>query len=179
MKKTISLLLALMMCLSLCACGGGNDTPATEAPLATEAPSEVVENSKIPKEDLLSVAVPMTQAIVEQITAKGTGKDFAKTLISNTYTFTGKVYAEETDYVGIGIRVPNADGELLGYDYQSTLSFYVYLPAEELANVDYDDTITIVGKITDVFREERKDAMYTDMTFPVTVIVMGEAYINE
>lgn len=30
MKKTISLLLALVMCLSLCACGGGNsDTPET------------------------------------------------------------------------------------------------------------------------------------------------------
>jgi hypothetical protein len=27
MKKVISLILALVMCLSLCACGGGNDTP--------------------------------------------------------------------------------------------------------------------------------------------------------
>ena len=35
MKKAISLLLALVMCLSLCACGGGNDTPKT-----TEAPTE-------------------------------------------------------------------------------------------------------------------------------------------
>ena len=46
MKKAISLLLALVMCLSLCACGGGNDTPekteATQAPTteATEAPTE-------------------------------------------------------------------------------------------------------------------------------------------
>ena len=30
MKKTISMLLALAMCLTLCACGGGNDTPKTE-----------------------------------------------------------------------------------------------------------------------------------------------------
>lgn len=29
MKKTISLLLALVMCLSLCACSGGNDAPET------------------------------------------------------------------------------------------------------------------------------------------------------
>ena len=49
MKKAISLLLALVMCLSLCACGGGNDTPstpdtteATQTPTteATEAPTE-------------------------------------------------------------------------------------------------------------------------------------------
>ena len=32
MKKVLSILLALVLCLSLCACGGGNDTPATEAP---------------------------------------------------------------------------------------------------------------------------------------------------
>ena len=30
MKKTISLLLALVLCLSLCACGGGNDLPETK-----------------------------------------------------------------------------------------------------------------------------------------------------
>lgn len=35
MKKVISLLLALVLCLSLCACGGGNETPNT-----TEAPTE-------------------------------------------------------------------------------------------------------------------------------------------
>lgn len=37
MKKTISLLLALVLCLSLCACGG-NNTPATEAPVETTQP---------------------------------------------------------------------------------------------------------------------------------------------
>ena len=32
MKKALSLILALVLCLSLCACGGGNDAPTTEAP---------------------------------------------------------------------------------------------------------------------------------------------------
>ena len=32
MKNAISLLMALVLCLSLCACGGGNDAPETEAP---------------------------------------------------------------------------------------------------------------------------------------------------
>lgn len=36
MKKALSVLLALVMCLSLCACGGSNDSPkATEAPTGT------------------------------------------------------------------------------------------------------------------------------------------------
>ena len=41
MKKAISLLLALVMCLSLCACGGGeSNTPNT--PETTEAPTDAV-----------------------------------------------------------------------------------------------------------------------------------------
>ena len=42
MKKTISLLLALVLCLSLCACGGGNE-PETTAPIETEPQYETVE----------------------------------------------------------------------------------------------------------------------------------------
>lgn len=41
MKKTISLFLALVLCLSLCACGGGDDTDTTPPSEALhEAPSE-------------------------------------------------------------------------------------------------------------------------------------------
>ena len=41
MKKTISMLLALVLCLSLCACGGGNETPnTTETPETTETPTD-------------------------------------------------------------------------------------------------------------------------------------------
>lgn len=32
MKKALSILLVLVICLSLCACGSSNDAPATEAP---------------------------------------------------------------------------------------------------------------------------------------------------
>ncbi len=40
MKKTLALLLAVMMVLALCACGGGNEAPAAapaEAPAAAQA----------------------------------------------------------------------------------------------------------------------------------------------
>lgn len=42
MKKTIALLLALVLSLSLCACGGSND-----APKATEAPMEATESNEL------------------------------------------------------------------------------------------------------------------------------------
>ena len=50
MKKTISLLLALVMCLSLCACGGGNDTPETKGNEENNAPTESqVETTDAPE----------------------------------------------------------------------------------------------------------------------------------
>lgn len=45
MKKGLSLLLALVMCLSLCACGGGNDVPET-----TEAATEPSATEYVPLE---------------------------------------------------------------------------------------------------------------------------------
>ena len=41
MKKTLSLLLALVMCLSLCACRGGKDTPETTE--ATDLPADAIK----------------------------------------------------------------------------------------------------------------------------------------
>jgi len=49
MKKTIALLLALVMCLSLCACGGSNDVPETEVPNKTEITNAQTEQTQ-PKE---------------------------------------------------------------------------------------------------------------------------------
>ena len=50
MKKAISLLLALVMCLSLCACGGSND--ALNTPETTEAPTTVPTEPPITREVL-------------------------------------------------------------------------------------------------------------------------------
>ena len=47
MKKAISLLLALAMCLGLCACGGGNHTPET-----TQAPTTVPTDPPVSREVL-------------------------------------------------------------------------------------------------------------------------------
>ena len=53
MKKAISLLLALVMCLSLCACGGGSDTPET-----TEAPTETLPSATETEPLEIDVAKP-------------------------------------------------------------------------------------------------------------------------
>lgn len=58
MKKAISLLLALVMCLSLCACGGGNDAPETQEttlPPETEPKIKTIEISMDNWQDYFSI----------------------------------------------------------------------------------------------------------------------------
>ena len=40
MKKTLSLIMVLVMCLSLCACGSADNPPETNTPVVTNAPTE-------------------------------------------------------------------------------------------------------------------------------------------
>ena len=47
MKKAISLLLALVMCLSLVACGGGNDTPKTTPNAENDTTQNIKENEAL------------------------------------------------------------------------------------------------------------------------------------
>lgn len=65
MKKTIALLLALVMCLSLFACGGGKDAPETEVPTEIkQAPTtEATEPSTIETEE--SETTAETEALTE------------------------------------------------------------------------------------------------------------------
>ena len=52
MKKTVSLILALVLCLSLCACSGTTDSPASDESDATSASTEVTDASEeIEEED--------------------------------------------------------------------------------------------------------------------------------
>ena len=61
MKKIITLVLALTLCMALCACGGDKpaETPATAAPVVTEAP---VEATAAPTEEPAPTAEPVVES---------------------------------------------------------------------------------------------------------------------
>ncbi len=68
MKKLLTLALALVLCLSLAACGGSKETPAPteEKPAETEAPAEAAEPtvlnvaaSATPHAEILEICVPI------------------------------------------------------------------------------------------------------------------------
>ena len=164
MKKITLILLALTICLSMCACSRNDASP-------TEAPTE----PKIARDELLTIAVPLMQEEANKIFDNAA---YAKSLISNTYTFTGKVFEIETDYIDIALRdVPNEAGELMGYDYWN-LSFHLYLPTEELINVNHNDTISFVGQISDV-QTKKTDDPYLGYSISGTVIIMENVFIAE
>lgn len=88
MKKAISMLLALVLCLSLCACGGGNETPET-----TEVTTEATKEATTP---------PTEEQVQEAFFEVG------KETVVNNFTFTvneigfaDSICIEESDTISL------------------------------------------------------------------------------
>lgn len=145
MKKTITLLLTLVMVLSLAACGGGNDTP--ESPTETTAPEEV----KLSKDEMLSVANPLTR---DDLDKSINNIAFAKTLIGNTYTFGGEVYSVTEDYA---VVTPYIIDEKGAYGTGANVMVAnLYLPLDELVSLENQQQLNFVGQLEDVSTHEEE-----------------------
>lgn len=140
MKKVISLLLALVMCLSLCACGGGNDTPeTTEAPTETTAPAV----SALTKDELLAKAVSITN---DEVSSAMSNPAYAKTLVGKTFIIYGKVWNIEFDHVVISFIAFDENGKIINYGGEG-LQVRAYLPEEELLSATLQSKVAIVCEI--------------------------------
>ncbi len=76
MKKAIALFLTLIMCLTLCACGEGNNSTiqdGTEPPPATEAPTEAPTETEAPVEETLYKLGDVIETDLFKITPSFTG----------------------------------------------------------------------------------------------------------
>ena len=107
MKKVISMALVLILCLSLCACGEGNDTPET-----TEAPAKATtvhtEDRIIPP----TVEKPATEATQP---TQPTEKD-----VESLYTpYVGKWVCSDEYYV-----IVNEDGTVIYNDVEYTPEYF-------------------------------------------------------
>lgn len=132
MKKAISLLLALVMCLSLCACGGGSNAPdTTDAPTETTEPEEV----KMSKEEMLNIAVEIDDYRTEM--KDNIARAEAK-YVGNVYYITGHVSDISNDHLNVG-------------------DFTVYLPKEDIIKFSTGQKITVVGKIDSIAYDKVSD----------------------
>ncbi len=124
MKKVISLILALVLCLSLCACGGNGTS-----------------NNTMSKEDMLAAAEVVTPSQITQDTNSNIAK--AKQLYcGKVLEVTGRVASVKENYVEVGVD-SKANGTVID----------VYLPIEELVLLASGQKITIVGKTNEEFNE--------------------------
>lgn len=139
MKKAISLLLALVLCLSLCACGGGNNVPETEAPTETTTP----EVSALTKDELLAKAVSITN---DEVSSAMSNPAYAKTLVGKTYIIYGKVWNIEFDHVVISFITTNEKGQTINYGGEG-LQVRAYLPDEELLTATLESKVALVCEI--------------------------------
>ena len=154
MKKALSLLLALVMCLSLCACGGGNDTPKT-----TEAPTEATE-AQLSKEELIANAIK-TDVMTLQSAAGANRLKAKQDYCNKPIIVTGKAISVNEEYVRI---------------CDSQASVYAYLAVDELMEVTTGKNITVVGIISDL-KDVEETIAGTVWKWPV--YVMDVAYLIE
>ena len=101
---------------------------------------------------------------------------FSTTVVGNTYTFSGKVYSIGLNYADLEIYADN-NGQLHGYGFEG-LAFRVYLPTEELINLEVSKMYRFVGKISSVEETEGvKDPYGSGMSLKGSLVEMQEAYL--
>ena len=144
MKKYIVALLALVMCMSLCACGGGTTTPE-----GSEGEPSTPENAQQTKDELLAAASPLTRDELE----KSIGNlAYAKSLIGNTYTFGGEIWTVEEDRAVITFYITEESS-----NYATAANVMVaslYLSSDELISLEVEQRLSFVGKLDDVSSHE-------------------------
>lgn len=144
MKKILALMLAAALTLSLVACGGGsgagdtntpNDTPSTENGDTT---STDTPGGGMTKEEMLEQATEYTAGEI----AGDTGDNIAKakqTYCEKILSIYGRVSKINTDNITIS---------------GGTADFEVYLPVEDVVNLESGQYVTIVGNTGAEIREE-------------------------
>lgn len=131
MKKLIALLLAGVLCFSLCACGKGKT---------------------LTKEELLAKAQTVNaDDILNDI---GGNKARAAKYVDSVYCITGHVLEIEENYA-IVLAADTGDWNDVihsddWYAYAELAVFRVYLPTEELAELNKCENIQFVGKVESV-----------------------------
>lgn len=146
MKRTISLLLALVLTLSLCACGGSNETSAPEEVQAPETMEETApEVVLLTKDEILADAVEIGDYAAEFISNKLRAEE---TFIGKNFLVTGTVAEIQREYI-----------VLTPFNNSGVGTMTVEMPTEEIMNLTTGQRIQIVGKF-DSYAEEEVDFGY-------------------
>lgn len=135
MKKAVSLILALMLLLSLCACG--------DSAQKGQSKEEMLENAETFLADEITLDIAGNKARAQSYEGK-------------TLQITGHILGIEEDHCSVVARIVDGDNctYVNSYDYWNSFNigivFLVYLPSEDLANLNLGDGIQFVGVVDKV-----------------------------
>ena len=154
MKRLIALLLAAVLALSLAACGGGGDTTSDESGDTTGG-----ESNSMTKEEMLEVAVVADEVEI--------GNAIYENIVNAKQAYCGKVLE-----VSSIISAIDEDSISLG---QVGSFLTVYLPEEDIANLQLQQSITVVGITNDDIQTDIQVINGTE--FEQQCLVMEQAYL--
>ena len=145
MKKLLLLLLTLVLCVSLCACGEKEEAAKnTEEALPVEQENEPVEEAVKTKEEMLEIATQLTPEDITEIeenVAKGVK-------YKDTYCIIRcRVDTVHVDYCELSPFYIFNGQELVGPDF---IVLNAYLPTDDLVNLKEYSFVNVVGHISDV-----------------------------
>lgn len=146
MKKLLALMLAATLTLSLVACGGGGT-------------GDNNTSGGMTKEEMLRESVAIT---FEDLPGSGNMAK-AKQEIGKIYRICQTVSHIEEDYCELCPVI--SGGVVQGrdtYTIDEATVVRVYLPQETLAQLHFNDTIAIVGEISDVIKAERHEFLFVE-----------------
>ena len=146
MKKLLALMLAAALALSLVACGGGGT-------------GDNNTSGGMTKEEMLRESVAIT---FEDLPGSGNMAK-AKQEIGKIYRICQTVSNIEEDYCELCPVI--SGGVVQGrdtYTIDEATVVRVYLPQETLAQLHFNDTIAIVGEISDVIKVERQGFLFLE-----------------
>ena len=169
MKKTISLLLALVLCLSLCACeqnSTSSDNQTAEA--LTEAIKE--ENPKLTQEEMVAESTELTDEMWKKITEN---KAYANSLVGTSFSFMACVEEIATDYIVMNV----VNSEFVSQAY--AMQLHVYLPTEQLIKLETGLYLQMVGKVTEMIEGELTILGPSGNKTVGPIYVMEQAYVVE
>lgn len=156
MKQYIALVLALVMCLSLCACDGGSGTST--------------DKTTITKEDMLSNAKSFDYSTFSHIAEENILRA-EETYVGNIYEISGFVGNINDD--SCTLRVLSSSGSLEGY-------INVPLSRDELMILNTNERITVVGEISEITSASIKlgSAYYVGNEFEAAVKIYSIVYAS-
>ena len=141
MKKTLSLILALMLCLSLCACGGKAEN---------EIPKETEQENEVPKEEKIAEIASVADFRMIYNECKENIVAAKDDYVGKAYKFAGIVKSINEESITVAPKT------FPTYPYGSWYYVEITMSKEDIKKVSDQQIVNVAGEISDLTNKSAK-----------------------